>query len=437
MLLSRSTRKIGEDTVMQPPSRLHWSKKLLAAACLLPCSVAQGEPQIDADEARPRVMWQDADSVRGQVAFVYGEVINVGASRNITFVNFDKARPPEFTVVIFKDHWDKFPQPIKDMYEGKLLQVRGRVSAFRDKPQIAVTSPDQIEIIESLPDLSPPAEPAAIQTGDELVVASFNVLNLFDEVDDAYRGDEGTGAKPRSQLEALAGEIRALDADVIALQEVENRGYLERFVQVFLSDMGYEHVVHFEGNDGRGIDVCLLSRVPVGEVRSHRHLKFADADGRERRFNRDLLAVEIEPPGAEPFEVWVVHLKSNSGGREFAEPIRLAEARKVRELLDEALTDNPGARIIVTGDFNDTWETPTLQTIVGSGPTKLWSAASDAGGAEPITYNQGRYQTMIDFMLCSPAMAERYVEGSFEVRNGSPESTGSDHNPVIARFRVR
>lgn len=418
-------------------NRPYWSNLLFASACLLPNALAQAQPQIDPDEARPRVMWQDANSVRGKVAFVFGKVINVSGTDNIAFVNFDQGRPGEFTVVIFRDHWDKFPQPIKDMYEGKLVQVRGRVAAYRDKPQIAVTSPDQIKVLEALPKMSPVVEAAASGPSDELVVASFNILNLFDAVDDAYHGDEGTGPKPRAELEAIAAEILALDADVIALQEVENRGYLERFVEVFLPEAGYDHIVHFEGNDGRGIDVCLISRVPVGEVRSHRHLRFPDADGRERRFNRDLLAVEIVPPGAEPFEVWVVHLKSNSGGREYAEPIRLAEAGKVRELLDEALAEDPDARIILTGDFNDTWETPTLQTIVGSGPAKLWSAASDAGDAEPITYNQGRYQSMIDFMLCSPAMAARYVDGSFRVRNGSPETTGSDHNPVIANFRVR
>jgi endonuclease/exonuclease/phosphatase (EEP) superfamily protein YafD len=67
----------------------------------------------------------------------------------------------------------------------------------------------------------------------------------------------------------------------------------------------------------------------------------------------------------------------------------------------------------------------------------MWSAASDHEGELPDTYNQGRYHSMIDFILCSPAMAKQYVPGSFHVVPGSPESTGSDHNPVAVEFSLQ
>src|SRR5690606_20719666 len=120
----------------------------------------------------------------------------------------------------------------------------------------------------------------------------------------------------------------------------------------------------FEGNDLRGIDVAVLSRLPVGSVTSHRHLKFKDADGRSRRLNRDVLAVTLQPPQSQPLEVWVVHLKSNYGGREFAEPVRVAEARLLRNLLDKRLAADLEARILLTGDFNDTRDSETMNTIL-------------------------------------------------------------------------
>ena len=397
------------------------------------------EPAIHPDEGLKHLAWSDARKAVGENAFISGKVINVGSAGRVNFLNFDTQRPPEFVVIVFGDSLENFPQPLQETYDGKIVRVRGRVSLFRDNPQIIVTSPDQIEILDALPatddgESVKVSRPPSVE--GQLVVATYNTLNLFDDQDDPYHADEGTPDKPREELEHLAQSIAQLNADVVAFQEVENRFYLERFVNVFLTELGYEHVVHFEGNDTRGIDVCLISRVPIGPVRSYRHLTFPGPNDTIRKFNRDLLAVTIEPPGAEPLEVWVVHLKSNSGGREFAEPVRMAEARQLRKLLDQQLGEDPDARILVLGDFNDTWDSETLKTIVGEGSTALWSATSELGGDLPDTYNRGEFHSMIDFILCSPAMAKKYVKDSFRVIPGATETTGSDHNPVSVRFRL-
>jgi hypothetical protein len=34
-------------------------------------------------------------------------------------------------------------------------------------------------------------------------------------------------------------------------------------------------------------------------------------------------------------------------------------------------------------------------------------------------------------------MAKRYEKGSYDILPGSPAQTGSDHNAVIARFRLK
>ena len=413
-----------------------WSLFVVAFVALF-AQGAVAQPAIKAEEGRPVVEWQDARSVVGQMAYVCGKVIGVPTVGKITFVNFDAQRPVRFSGVIFDDKLTNFPKPPAEMYNGKIVKISGTVSLFKDQPQIVVTSPAQIEVLDAMPKLvAPKKATGALAKPGEVVVASYNILNLFDDYDDPYKDDEGTPAKPRTELERLAASIRALNADVIAVEEVENRFYLERFVNVFLPEMGYRDVVLFEGNDGRGIDVGLISRIPVGEVRSRRHLRFPGHSGGEARFNRDVLAVTLEPKDADPFEVWVVHLKSNSGGREAAEPIRLAEARELRRLLDEELTDNPEAQIIVTGDFNDTPESATIKTIVGSGSNALWSAGSDRNDPAAVSYNRGEFRSVIDFILCSPAMQKKYVKGSFEIPQGAVETTGSDHNPIKATFKL-
>jgi endonuclease/exonuclease/phosphatase family metal-dependent hydrolase len=414
---------------------------LSAAASLAHAQAAApaAAPPIGVDEGRPEVSWQNAGRVVGKVVFVSGKIIGVGRGGEVNFLNFDEARPPKFAAIVFQDNVAKFPKPLKEMYEGKLVRIRGMVTTYREQPQIVVTSPDQIQTVDKLPPETPVAAPRGAK-GGEITIGCYNVLNLFDDVDDPYLNDEGTPAKPREQMEHVAKVIRQLDADVLALEEVENRGYVERFIDVFLADMGYENVVFFEGNDYRGIDVCVLSRFPVGPVISHRHLKFPGPDGTTQNFSRDVLVATIEPPDAAPIEVWAIHLKSNSGGREFSEGRRVAEARELRKLLDARLTEKPQTRLVVLGDFNDTFDSETLKTIVGSGATALVCPSMQPGrkpANHPETYNLEPFRSMIDFILCSPAMDKSYVDGSYHVVPGGPDTSGSDHNPVTARFKLK
>lgn len=416
-------------------SKFMTSLWLSGAVLALAVGSAWAASPIDADEGRPHVAWQNAEQVIGRVAFVSGEVTRVRTAGRVTILDFEDARPPGFSAVIYEDNLAKFSGAIEELYEGKIVRIRGLVETYAGKPQIKLNAPGQIEVIEGLPSTQSPAEPRR-EVGAELTIATYNVLNLFDDLDDPYHADEGTPGKPRAELERVAKVLRKIDADVIALQEVENRWYVERFLEVFLPNLGYE-VVHFEGNDLRGIDVCLLSRVPIGPVRSYRHVRFPDATGKTRRFSRDLVAVELQPAGAAPLEVWVLHLKSNYGGRPHAEPIRLGEAQQVRRMLEERFRQNPRARIVVLGDFNDTWESASTQALVGSGPFALQCFAESLPEEQRITYNREPHRSMIDFILCSPALAESYVKNSYRIWPGSVDSQGSDHNPVAARFRVK
>ncbi len=391
-------------------------------------------PPIDPDEGRPRVLWNQAESAVGRIAFVAGVVTETGRAGRVHFLEFDPSTERRFRGVVFEENLADFPGSLESLYVGKTVQIRGFVTRYAGKPQIVVRHPTQIAVLDKLP---PPVEPVAVKRAaqDRLTIASFNVLNLFDDVDDPYTFDETTPPKPRHQLERLAQTIRALDADVVALQEVESEGYLRRFLEVFLSDMGYQYVVAVPGNDTRGSGVGLVSRVPVGTVISHRHIRRPGADGSTQQFRRDLLAVELWPEDAAPLEVWVLHLKSNYDGREHAESIRMGEARLVRALLDQRFRQSPDARLIVCGDFNDTWDSATLRTIVGEGATALAMPLDELPTERRITYNKDPYRSMIDFLLLTPALRDQYIPGTLRILDGSVEASGSDHNPLVLSIR--
>jgi endonuclease/exonuclease/phosphatase family metal-dependent hydrolase len=399
-------------------------------------SAAHGQP-ISADEVRPNILWTDALSYVGKEVFVNGKVERIGHSKRIHFVNFDAKRRDAFTVIVYDSFMKDFPDTLENLYLNKLVRVRGMVTTYSGKPQVQITTPDQVQVIESLPVVTKPKDRPTFTRKDQITIATYNIRNLYDGDDDLYHNDDTTPAKPRDELKRVAKVIRELDADVLALQEVENRGYLQRFVDVFLPDMGYTNVVHFEGNDLRGSDVCLLSRIPVGAVTSYRHQRFSLPGGRTKAFSRDLLTVEILPPDSASFEVWVVHLKSNHDGRDYAEPIRVAEANAIRKIVDDRLKRDPSAAFVLCGDFNDTADSVTVETIIGQGARALRPTHDAIGKDQQITYNREPYLSMIDFMLCSPAMHGRYVEGSCKIRVSTLEESGSDHNPVMLRISSR
>ena len=261
-------------------------------------------------------------------------------------------------------------------------------------------------------------------------VATWNVENFFDAWDDPYRRDEITTPSftTDARKERLAQVVRALDADILCLQEVENRFLLEEWVKEFLPDAGYQ-VVLLEGNDSRGIDVALLSRIQVGEVATFRHLRFTDAAGKEQRFRRDLLRVSLGPPFSG--DIYVVHLKSQHGD-EKADLVREAEARAIAEILSTARGRRPGLRAMVAGDFNEVPEKETLKVLLDSGLIDA-CAASDG-----VTYNREPYLSRIDYLLLTPALATGLIEASVvDDLPGMKLREVSDHFPVVGIFTAR
>lgn len=418
------------------------------------------------DGSLPHIPWTEADKHYGERCVVYGTVL---ATRDIgkrTFLNFHPDHRTSFTIVINADAYGKFPSPPHELYRNKHVRVVGEIVKYQDKPEIIATGPEQIELRES-PEVpaelaaksgaSAPAEPRAgigergaapvpakppatsrsVRTfapDAEITIATYNVLNLFDDYDDPYIENENPTKSPQEQA-MLARTIRAVNADVLALAEVENRGALQAFVDTHLKDLGYE-VVLYEGNSDRGIDVALLSRLPIGPVTSHRHLRLKDAEGKPVRFQRDLLQVTIMPPRSCPFDVFVVHLKSKHGEEHGAGAVRLAEGTAIRNILDARLEQNPRARFVICGDFNDYLDSPAVQAIIGDGPRALRHFTLDLPKERAVTYNREPYLSTIDFIFASPALAESYVPGSYGAVPGSIATTGSDHNPVVAKFRL-
>lgn len=276
-----------------------------------------------------------------------------------------------------------------------------------------------------------------------LTVATYNLYNMFDVYDDPYSRDEGTRVKPRAEIEKVAEAIRAINADVIAVQEVENEGILRTMVQKMLGDMKYRHVVVMPTNSERGGNIGVISRKPVVSIKSHRWARLT-LEGKESswRFARDLMQVTIQATESKTLDLFVVHLKSKRtvAGDPNAVMWRSAEALGARRIVDRYLQANPGAWVCLAGDCNDTPDSAPIQLLLkpdAKGKAPLADLHSSLAKEKRITYRSKSYgNSNLDYIMASKALADRVVPDSAIIYSDADKASGSDHLPVVVKFNL-
>ena len=83
----------------------------------------------------------------GKNATVSGKIQRANAwDGGITFLNIEGG----FTVVCFRKNYAHFPSPPDQLFpEGKTIEVTGTLKLHKEKPQIEITKPEQIRIVET------------------------------------------------------------------------------------------------------------------------------------------------------------------------------------------------------------------------------------------------------------------------------------------------
>jgi endonuclease/exonuclease/phosphatase family metal-dependent hydrolase len=295
-------------------------------------------------------------------------------------------------------------------------------------------------------------------------VVTYNVENFFDHELPADEGGEGTPVKPASHRKAVAEAIKRLDADVIALEEIESKETLTRFRDDYLRGLGYDHVASLDAGDPRGIEQAVLSRFPLKGEQVWHNLpldgKQPDKLGKKPNpkagqpmvLKRSPLRVDVQVPAERTasgapvtMTLFVVHHKSGP----YYGFMREAEAAKVAALANDVQKERAGAPVLILGDFNARPREASVQTYISAGFTDAFGDLVGTGANEPpefVTHVSGR---AIDHILLSPAAAPalvkdtRFILGTIQRPDGvdwrrtdPPEGYGSDHYPVVIDLRL-
>ena len=276
-------------------------------------------------------------------------------------------------------------------------------------------------------------------------LASYNVLNFFDQTDDPrLQGEyddfgDNPGPTTDERCRTLADVIRAVDADVLALQEVESKEAITWFRDNYLADMGYDYIASEDVGYYRGVEQSLLSRFPIRDVKTWTSANLdrvkrvgggwdeVPDDKTNIRFQRSPLCATVKTPEGYELTLFVMHHKSGRSRWH-----REAEALQVMEYVAAMLKKDPDRNIAILGDFNaQPWDR-SMQVYLRGGMIDSMTCRNhnlDHGDASPVckTHTSDR---LIDFILLNHGATGELVTGSGFVLGTSAEEYDWRNNPI-------
>ncbi len=256
---------------------------------------------------------------------------------------------------------------------------------------------------------------------NQISVATLNVENLFDSIDDT-----GQDAEPKLSAEEIKTRNTKFERlithwlgcpTLIGIQEVENEPLLDLLADSLEPSCGFRYgIAHLESYDGRGIDNALLfdprstqltglqlqqtcSRITTGIDPQG----FECDRGQEPLFSRPPLEVTLTVHG-QPLIVYVNHFKSKRGGERETAARRLAQAEFQAELVTNVLSKSQ-TPIVVLGDFNDFAQSPTQNALTAN--DNLQNALASLPLEEQYSFNFGGASQLIDGIYLTTDLVPR------------------------------
>ena len=297
-------------------------------------------------------------------------------------------------------------------------------------------------------------------------VMTFNVENLFDNIDDPVKDDKAylpLSAKQTAAHKNACNEIEVqrwrdeclnldwnddiLDykmtviaatilqvndgrgADIIALQEIENLAVLEQLRTGYLASAGYLPAILIEGTDARGIDVAFLSRLPLAEPPRLHPLELRDFPERERD-TRGVLQADFQLPDGSILTGFSVHFPAPF----HPTGMRVAAYRHLNGLLAALPGDH---HAFAAGDFNTTRSEDDEKSLLDTWARPHWTLAHDIGCQDcngTHYYARGDDWSFLDMIFFATARGGKTTAAiradSVQIANGNPAQVTSNGTPL-------
>jgi Endonuclease/Exonuclease/phosphatase family len=196
----------------------------------------------------------------------------------------------------------------------------------------------------------------------ELTMMSWNVNNLFErraEFLGGKKGGKNKEIKPEHEIKRVRDEIALHMPDFGVFTEVENVNAMRRLLEEDPRLQGKYHVFLKNGNDARGIDICLVVKKDLGlkfKFDTYKNLTWKDQGSESPLFSRDLPVLRIYQEGDSKPSLILMgnHAKSQRDreGDPNSSRWRSAQYKAMAEISDKYESQFPGVPQILAGDFN-------------------------------------------------------------------------------------
>ncbi len=250
------------------------------------------------------------------------------------------------------------------------------------------------------------------ETQTRVGVMTFNVENLFDTVHDVGKEDYAFLPLKAKQTEehrmfcrtiekdswreqcltldwseeALEGKMQELaktilqvndgkGPDVLVLQEVENLEVLETLRKKHLAPADYRPGILIEGKDVRGIDIAILSRLPLVKGPDLIEIPFRDMPQSELSDTRGILKCTFRLPNGEELVVFGVHFPAPHHETRY----RVEAFRFLNQLAQEI---DSKANVVAAGDFNVPIEEDAQHQVLEKHVSSVWALPHQVSSIE-------------------------------------------------------
>lgn len=261
-------------------------------------------------------------------------------------------------------------------------------------------------------------------------------------------------AKMKNISKIILG-VDEIGPDILIVLEVENIKILNRLNNEYLQKAGYKTVVLIEGEDKRGIDVGLLSRLPLAGTPELHKVNIVKKEEEKNRWadTRGILQVPLKLPNGETLNIYGAHFPSQANPRHWRE-------QALTQLVQRLKGSSDSQMAIAGGDLNITAEEEDEAGLFKKIATpNAWVSHFIGCKDCPGTHNYRKSWSFLDAHLYSKALQSeglgsyriipetvdviRYNEihlnrGKYPNRWDNTDKSGvSDHFPLYVRLKKK